>query len=69
MKTRTVYVTGASAGLGQAIMARKAFEGQFEKPDREKNCDGNLLHPVGEFHKTEGRFASRQKNRVFWRHD
>lgn len=47
-------------------MAKRAYEGQFERPAQVKNTEGNLFFPVKNFHKTEGRFKDRQIDKVFW---
>ena len=47
-------------------MARRAFEGQFEKPTDETDTPGNLFVPLKKFHHTEGHFSSRQRSKVFW---
>ena len=47
-------------------MARRAFEGQFEKPRDQRDTQGNLFAPLKKFHHTEGHFSSRQRSSVFW---
>lgn len=47
-------------------MAKEAFEGQFEEPAEQKDSEGNLFTSVRAFHRTEGHFASRQSDQVFW---
>ena len=47
-------------------LAKKAFEGQFEKPAPEQNTEGNLFSPMRGFHHTEGHFSNRQSDTVFW---
>jgi NADP-dependent 3-hydroxy acid dehydrogenase YdfG len=47
-------------------MAKRAFEGQFEKPSSVHDKPGNLFRPVPGFHKAEGHFSDRQKNEVRW---
>jgi hypothetical protein len=48
------------------VMARKAYESQFEKPAGEPGSTGNLFHPVPHRGGAEGRFASRQRGSVWW---
>jgi hypothetical protein len=47
-------------------MARRAFEGQFEKPADAADTEGNLFSPVQGLHRAEGHFSSRQSRKVFW---
>ncbi|MHB1676783.1 MAG: SDR family oxidoreductase [Sulfuriferula sp.] len=47
-------------------MASRAFEGQFEKSEPERNSEGNLFIPVAQFHHTEGHFSSRQIGTASW---
>jgi NAD(P)-dependent dehydrogenase (short-subunit alcohol dehydrogenase family) len=47
-------------------LARRAFEGQFEKPAEQKDQPGNLFETVARFHGTEGHFAARQSHKVYW---
>ncbi len=47
-------------------MARRAFEGQFEKPTDGADTLGNLFAPLKKFHHTEGHFSNLQRRKVFW---
>lgn len=47
-------------------MAKRAYEGQFEKRAENVNTEGNLFSPVAGIHRTEGRFSKRQISKVFW---
>lgn len=48
------------------LMARTAYESQFERPAGEEGATGNLFHPVPGHRRAEGRFASRQRDAVGW---
>jgi NAD(P)-dependent dehydrogenase (short-subunit alcohol dehydrogenase family) len=47
-------------------LARRAFEGQFERKAANADTEGNLFTPVRDYHTTEGHFSDRQKTDVFW---
>jgi len=73
---REVWVGASTIGaiLGNKLMpafldhylADRAFTGQFEHPAAERDRPGNLFGPVHEFHGLKGRFANRERARVFW---
>jgi len=53
-------------GIMDHVMAKKAYEGQFEGPAPDAYREGNLFAPVPGHHQAEGHFGDRAKPKVFW---
>jgi NAD(P)-dependent dehydrogenase (short-subunit alcohol dehydrogenase family) len=48
------------------LMAKRAYDGQFERPAEKADRPGNLFAPVAGAHRALGRFTDRMRDRVRW---
>jgi NADP-dependent 3-hydroxy acid dehydrogenase YdfG len=48
------------------VMAKRAYEGQFQHPAEQAYQPGNLFEPVAGGHRLQGRFSDRAKKKVRW---
>ena len=53
-------------GIMDHVMAKKAFDGQFERPAPDDYREGNLFAPVPDPHRIKGHFTDREERKVLW---